>query len=370
MVQLPQEQHGAGKVGPSAPRPSADLTEFLRRAIAAGASDVILSAGAAPALRIQGDVALQDREPLTAAEVKKLVYGILRDDQIARLEAELELDFSFTLDGRERFRGNAFFQRQSVGAVLRLIPNTIPDIESLNLPPVIEEFAMATQGLILVTGPAGHGKSTTQAAMINRINKTRRAHIITVEDPVEFVHPNLHSVVEQREVGLDTKSFSEALRHVLREAPDVILVGEMRDPESIACALTAAETGHLVIATLHTNDCVQAIDRIVDAFPANQQSQIRTQLSMALLGVISQRLIPRTDGRGRIPSVEILRNTTGVAHLIRDGKSPQIYAIMETHAREGMKTMDAALKELYLRGMITYDEAAGRMRNSVMLDRA
>jgi twitching motility protein PilT len=369
-MQLPHEQHGAGQVGPARPRPDSDLVEFLRRAIIAGASDVILSAGSPPALRIQGDVRIQNAEPLTPAGVKKLIYGILRDDQIARLEAELELDFSFTLDGRERFRGNAFFQRQTVGAVLRLIPDAIPDIESLNLPPIVEEFAAATQGLILVTGPAGHGKSTTQAAMIHLINKGRRAHIITVEDPVEFVHPNLNSVVEQREVGLDTKSFSEALKHVLREAPDVILVGEMRDPESIACALTAAETGHLVIATLHTNDCVQAVDRIVDVFPSSQQGQIRTQLSMALVGVISQRLVPRTDGRGRIPAVEILKNTTGVAHLIRDGKSPQIYAIMETHARDGMKTMDSALKELYLRGDVAYDEAAGRMRNPVMLDRS
>ncbi len=369
-MQRAQEQDGASEVGAPGPRTSADLTEFLRRALSAGASDIILSAGAPPALRIQGQISLQERERLSGDTVRKLVYGILRDDQIARLEAELELDFSFTLDGRHRFRGNAFFQRQSVGAVLRLIPDSIPEIESLNLPPVIEEFALSTQGLVLVTGPAGHGKSTTQAAMIHRINATRRAHIVTIEDPVEFVHPNMHSVVEQREVGQDTKSFAEALRHVLREAPDVILVGEMRDAESISCALTAAETGHLVIATLHTNDSVQAIDRIVDPFPANQQGQIRGQLSMALLGVVSQRLLPRADGRGRIPAVEILRNTTGVAHLIRDGKSPQIYAIMETHAREGMRTMDAALKDLYLRGLITHEEAAGRMRNPAMLHRS
>jgi twitching motility protein PilT len=368
-VQRSQEQHGP-EVTPPAPELPADLTGFLRRAISAGASDIILSAGASPALRIQGEVRLQDREPLSAGEARKLIYGILRNDQVARLEAELELDFSFTLDGRHRFRGNAFFQRQAVGAVLRLIPDSIPDIETLNLPSVVEEFALATQGLVLVTGPAGHGKSTTQAAMINKINRSRRAHVITIEDPVEFVHPNLHSVIEQREVGLDTKSFSDALRHVLREAPDVILVGEMRDAESIACALTAAETGHLVIATLHTNDCVQAIDRIVEPLPAAQQGQIRGQLSMALLGVISQRLLPRSDGRGRVPAVEILRNTTGVAHLIRDGKSTQIYAIIETHANKGMRTMDGALKDLYLRGLITYDEAAGRMRNPDMLDRA
>ena len=365
-----QEQDGPPEVGATGPSPSADLTDFLRRALAAGASDVILSAGASPALRVQGQIVLQNRAPLTPEEVRHLVYGILRDDQVARLEADLELDFSFTLDKRHRFRGNAFFQRRSVGAVLRLIPDTLPEIESLNLPPVVEEFALAPQGLVLVTGPAGHGKSTTQAAMIHRINRSRRAHIITVEDPVEFVHPNLHSVIEQREVGQDTKSFAEALRHVLREAPDVILVGEMRDPESIACALTAAETGHLVLATLHTNDCVQAIDRMVDPFPAAQQNQVRGQISMSLLGVISQRLLPRTDGRGRVPAVEVLRNTTAVAHLIREGRSPQIYAIMETHAKEGMRTMDAALKDLFLRGLISYDEAAGRMRNPTMLDRA
>jgi len=350
--------------------PTGDLTDMLRRALRSGASDVILSSGAPPAYRINGQVVPGGDPPLTPETSRRLVYGVLRDAQVARFEAELELDFAFSLDGRYRFRGNAFLQRGSVGAVFRLVPDSIPEIETLNLPPAVEEFALAPQGLVLVTGPAGHGKSTTQAAMIHRINSRRRAHVITVEDPIEFVHANLLSVIEQREVGQDTKSFAEALRHVLREAPDVILIGEMRDPESIACALSSAETGHLVLATLHTNDSVQAVDRIVDPFPPAQQGQIRSQVSMALLGVISQRILPRADGKGRIPAVEVLRNTTGVSHLIRDGKTHQIYSIMETHAKEGMRTMDAALKDLYLRGAITYDEAAGRMRNPKMLDRA
>ena len=367
----PQEQDdAAAEVGRRESASAPDLTDLLRRALRADASDVILSADSAPALRVNGQITLDGKTPLGAGTVRKMIYGVLRSEQIARFEAELELDFSFTLDGRHRFRGNAFFQRQAVGAVFRLIPGAIPEIETLNLPPVIEEFALAPQGLVLVTGPAGHGKSTTQAAMIHRINRRRRAHIITVEDPVEFVHTNVQSVIEQREVGLDTKSFAEALRHVLRETPDVILVGEMRDAESIACALTAAETGHLVLATLHTNDCVQAIDRIVDPFPGAQQNQVRGQLSMCLLGIIGQRLLPRADGRGRVPAVEILRNTTGVSHLIRDGRTPQVYGMMETHAKDGMRTMDAALKDLCLRGLITYDEAAGRMRNPAMLDRA
>ncbi len=353
-------------LSPNAPL---DLVEYLRAAIGAGASDVILSAGAAPALRIDGQLVLKG-EPLGAKQTQELVYGLLKTHQIARFEADKELDFSFSLDGRHRFRGNAFYQRGTVGAAFRLISDRIPTLDSLNLPPVVEEFALAPQGLVLVTGPTGHGKSTTQAAMIDLINTRKKAHVVTIEDPNEFVHANKRSVIEQREVGEDTLSFAEALRHILRESPDVILVGEMRDTESIGCAISAAETGHLVIATLHTNDVVQAVDRLLDAFPAHQQDQVRGQLAMCLLGVISQRLLPRADGKGRSPAVEILRNTPGVSHLIRDGKTHQIYAIMETHAREGMRTMDAALKDLYLRGLIAYEEARNRMRNPALLDRA
>jgi twitching motility protein PilT len=263
-----------------------------------------------------------------------------------------------------------FFQRGTVAAAFRLVASKVPTLEELNLPPVVEEFALAPQGLVLVTGPTGHGKSTTQAAMIDVINKRRKAHVVTIEDPIEFLHTNKMSLIEQREVGDDTLTFAEALKHVLREAPDVILVGEMRDPESIACALTAAETGHLVIATVHTNDAVQAIDRLLDSFPPHQQGQVRSQMSLSLLGVLSQRLLPRKGGKGRVPAVEVLRNTAGVAHLIREMKTPQIYAILETHAKDGTRTLDGALKELYLRGFVEHEEARSRMRNPSLLDRS
>ncbi len=346
-----------------------DLVDYLKSAIAQNASDVIISAGASPSYRVDGVLVMAKSPPLTAKETQALVYGVLREIQIARLEKDRELDFSFELEGKRRFRGNAFYQRNTVAGVFRLISESVPALDTLNLPAVIEELAMAPQGLIVVTGPAGHGKSTTQAGMIDLINLRRRAHIITIEDPIEFVHVNKKCVIEQREIGEDTLSFEDGLKHVLRESPDVILVGEMRDPESIACALTAAETGHMVITTAHTNDCVQAVDRLLDVFPAAQQSQVRAQLSMSLLAVIGQRLLPRADGKGRIPAVEILRNSHGVAHLIRDEKTPQIYAMMETHGRHGMRTMDSALKDLYMRGLISYDEAKGRMRTPALLDR-
>ncbi len=248
-----------------------DLVELLKRAVAGGASDVILSAESVPCFRVNGDLVPTRGEALTGEGTRKLVYAVLNEAQVARFERDKELDFSFTLEGQHRIRGNAFFQRGSVASVFRIIPSTIPTVQELNLPPVVEEFAMAPQGLLLVTGPAGHGKSTTQAAMIQAINRRRKAHVITIEDPIEFVHANDQSVIEQREVGEDTHSFAEALKHVLREAPDVILVGEMRDAESIGCALTAAETGHLVIGTVHTNDAVQAVDRLLDSFPSHQQ---------------------------------------------------------------------------------------------------
>jgi twitching motility protein PilT len=306
---------------------------------------------------------------LAPEDVKKLVYGVLADPQIARFEREKELDFSFTLRAKIRFRGNVFMQRGSVGAAFRLISWTIPTLAELQLPPIIADLALAPQGLVLVTGPTGHGKSTTQAAMIDLINGKRKCHIVTVEDPIEFLHAAKLSVIEQREVGDDTHSFANALKHVLRQNPDVILVGEMRDPDSLSAAITAAETGHLVISTLHTNDCAQAVDRIIDSFPAYQQNQVRSQLSMALLAVFAQRLLPRADGKGRIPAVEILRNSAAVANLLREGKTHQIYSIMETHAKDGMKTMDAALKELYLKGLVGYEQARRNMRNPMNLEK-
>ena len=346
------------------------LLEVLRKAVETGASDVVLSADCPPCLRVLGELTRLRGDVLTAEGTKTLVYGLLNESQVAKFERDLELDFSFTLQNEHRFRGNVYLQRGSVAAVFRLIPAKIPALQELSLPPVIEEFAHSAQGLVLVTGPTGHGKSTTQAAMIDFINRRRKAHVITIEDPIEFLHGNLQSVIEQREVGDDTRSFAEALKHVLREAPDVILVGEMRDPESIACALSAAETGHLVIATVHTNDAVQAVDRLLDSFPPHQQPQVRSQMSLSLLGVVAQRLVPRKDGAGRIPAVEILRNTAAVAHLIREGKTHQLYAVLETHARDGMKTLDSALKDLYLRGVIEYEEARKRMRNPSLLERS
>ena len=346
-----------------------DLVEVLKKALDAGASDVIISADSVPCLRINGELTRLRTDALTGEGTRKLVYAMLNEAQIAKFEREKELDFSFSLHGQHRFRGNVFWQRGTVGAAFRLIPSRIPTLEELSLPAVVEEFAMAPQGLVLITGPTGHGKSTTQAAMLNLINRRRKAHIVTIEDPIEFIHANEQSVIEQREVGEDTLSFAEALKRALREAPDVILVGEMRDPESIACALSAAETGHLVIATVHTNDAVQAVDRLLDSFPPHQQGQIRTQMSMSLLGVMAQRLIPRRDGKGRVPAVEVLRNTAAVAHLIREEKTHQLYAVLETHGRDGMKTLDAALKDLYLRGQIEFEEARQRMRNPSLLER-
>ena len=342
-----------------------DLFEFAAQK---GASDLILTSSCPPILRIMGEMRMLAGDPLSPDEVKGLVYGILDDSQIARFEADRELDFSLFVRNVHRFRGNAFMQRGCVGAVFRLIPDTMPALSELGMPPVLEEFAMMNQGLVLVTGPTGHGKSTTQAAMINIINERRRCHIVTIEDPIEFVHRNRNSIVEQREVGLDTRSFSNALRHVLRQAPDVILIGELRDLDTISAALTAAETGHLVITTLHTNDAVQSIDRLVDIFPPHQQNQIRSQLALCLLAIVAQRLVPRADGKGRVACVELMRNVSATSHLIREGKIHNIYTVMETSARDGMCTMDASLKQLYMSGIITRDEARRRMRNPELLN--
>ena len=342
---------------------SVDMGELFEFAAEKGASDLILTVGTPPILRINGEMRILAGDQLPAEEVKSLVYGILDDSQIAAFESERELDFSLFVKGAHRFRGNVFLQRGCVAAVFRLIPDGMPSLSELGLPTVLEEFAMCAQGLVLVTGPTGHGKSTTQAAMINIINERRRCHIVTIEDPIEFVHKSRNSIIEQREVGLDTHSFSNALRHVLRQAPDVILIGELRDLDTISAALTAAETGHLVITTLHTNDAVQSIDRLVDIFPPHQQNQVRSQLALSLLAVVAQRLVPRADGKGRTVAVELLRNNSASAHLIREGKIHNIYTVMETGARDGMCTMDASLKQLYLMGAVSREEARRRMRN-------
>jgi twitching motility protein PilT len=327
------------------------------------ASDLLISAGAPPILRINGQLFRSRTDALTPEQTKKLIFDFLTDEQRERFEKNRELDFSLASGRKHRFRVNVYMQKQAVTAALRPIPEIIPHFEELGLPESTKELVDARQGLILVTGPTGHGKTTTQAAIINHINDKRACHIITVEDPIEYVHTHKRSIVDQREVGEDTTSFNSALKYVLRQDPDVILIGEMRDLETIKAALTAAETGHLVLATLHTNDAIQTVDRIIDVFPGTEQQQIRFQLSMTLLAIISQRLLAKSDDNGRILACEILRNNTAIANLIRDGKTHQVYSVMETSARDGMLTLDRSVKELYEQGHISFEEAIATMRN-------
>jgi twitching motility protein PilT len=351
-----------------------DMKDILEKAAELSASDVILTRGSTPVYRVHGKLIEMDGPPLSSERLKQILFGLLSQDQIAHLERQKELDFSFNVVGKGeggrtlRFRGNCFYQRYSIGAVFRLIPTKIPTLEELGLPIILGQLALSRQGLVLMTGPTGSGKSTTLAAMIDIINRNRKAHIVTIEDPIEYVHRNRHSVIEQREVGEDTLSFPTALRHVLRQDPDVILIGEMRDLETISAALTAAETGHLVLATLHTNDCIQSIDRIIDSYPSHQQSQVRSQLSLCLAAIANQRLIPTFDGKGRVAALELLINTLPVANLIREKKLHQIYGVMETSSKDGMITMDKAVKDLYLRGKVSITEARSRMRNPTLLE--
>jgi len=341
---------------------SVDLATLFARADKEKASDIIFTAGMPAILLVNGRLCRLGKTALPAEEIRELLYSILDREQIAVLERERELDFSITFGESLRFRGNAFWQKGSLGAALRLVPKVIPTPEELGLPSVILELAEYAQGLVLVTGPTGHGKTTTQAAMIDHINQTMAKHIVTIEDPIEFLHTNSHSVIEQREVGTDTLSFNSALRHALRQAPHVILIGELRDLETVSIAMTAAETGHLVMATLHTNDAAQAVHRIIDMFPSHQQNQVRAQFASVLLAIVSQRLLLGTQKDKRVLACEVLRNTTAVAALIRDDKVEQIMGMMETQAKLGMVTMDAAIKSLYLAGKITEVEARKHMR--------
>jgi twitching motility protein PilT len=347
-----------------------DIRRFFDAALKSNASDLLFTAGSPPCARVNGEIVYFDMPALSAEEVRRLVYAVLTQEQVARFEEKLELDFSISYRDTVRFRGNAYRQRGCVAAAFRLIPSKIPTLEELGLPPVLRELALHPQGLLLVTGPTGHGKSTTQAALIDIINSERRCHVVTIEDPIEYLHFSRRSVIDQREVGEDTRSFADALRHVLRQDPNVIQIGEMRDLETISTALTAAETGHLVIATLHTNSAVQSCDRIIDVFPPHQQNQVRTQLSFCLLAIVSQRLLPRADGKGRVAAVEILRNHPAVANLIREGKTQQLQTVMETQGRLGMQTMDAAVKRLYRDGIITRETATRNMVNPSMLGEA
>lgn len=327
------------------------------------ASDLIISAGAPPVLRVNGQLMRTKGDPLTPEQSKRLIYGFLTAEQKKEFEERKELDFSLAVGRKHRFRVNVYSQKQSVTAALRPIPEEIPSWKELGLPDYVEQIAAANQGLVLVTGPTGHGKTTTQAAIIDLINETRPCHIITIEDPIEYIHFHKRSIVDQREVGGDTHSFIDALKYVLRQDPDVILIGEMRDLETIQAALRAAETGHLVLATLHTNDAIQTVDRIIDVFPAGNQQQVRFQLSMVLLAILSQRLLPRQDGEGRVLALELLKNTTAVANLIREAKTHQVFSVMETAQKAGMITLDKAVKELYMDGVISYEEAVANVRH-------
>ena len=337
-----------------------DITDILRLAADKGASDIILAAGLPPQFKLSGAYDAQGFEPLSASDTRKLMYSMMNERQQRIFEEKRELDFSFALGDKARFRVNAFMQRGNVGGVMRLIPTTVRTIAEMGLPQTVIDIANAPRGLVLVTGPTGSGKSTTLASMIDHINTTKKLHILTIEDPIEFMHPNKASIINQREVGSDTLSFDDALRAALRQAPDVILVGEMRDYETIKAAVTAAETGHLVMGTLHTNSAPESIDRIVDVFPEEQQEQIRVQLANNLVAVMTQQLLPRADGQGRVLAYEILLANPAVRALIREGKAFQITSVMQTGAREGMVTMDAYLAGLFRRHLITYDKGLER----------
>ena len=337
---------------------SAFLADLLVTVIDRGCSDLHMTAGAAPTVRRNGQLVALDEYPvLTPQLIQKTLYAILSQKQRERFEENLELDFAYSLPGRARFRVNLYKQRDAVGAAFRLIPYEIRRLEDLGLPAGVGEFAMLPRGFVLVTGPTGSGKSTTLASIVDLANRKRRDHIMTCEDPIEFLHMHKGCLVNQREVGEDTWSFKNALKHVLRQDPDIILVGEMRDLETIEIALTAAETGHLVMATLHTQDAAQTIDRMIDVFPPSQQQQVRVMLSGALQGVVCQQLVKTADGRGRAVAAEVMVATPAIRNLIREGKTHQIYSALQSGARHGMSTMDSNLAELVKKGRVTYETA-------------
>jgi twitching motility protein PilT len=347
------------------PAPQITLSELLKKLAELGGSDLHITTNSAPQVRIDGHLRpLDGYKPLTSADTKQLAYSVLTDAQKHRFEENLELDFSFGVKGLSRFRANIFNQRGAVGAVFRAIPYEIKPFEALGLPPVVQKMCDKPRGLILVTGPTGSGKSTTLAAMIDKINAGRHEHILTIEDPIEFLHNHKSCLVNQREVNADTRSFSDALRTALRQDPDVVLVGEMRDLETIESALRIAETGHLTFATLHTNSAASTINRIIDVFPSEQQSQIRAQLSLVLEGILCQALLPRADGHGRAMALEILVPNAAIRNLIREDKVHQIYSMMQTgQDKYGMQTFNQALATLYHKRMISLDMATQRSSN-------
>src|SRR3954453_13387294 len=331
-----------------------DFADLLMEVISRRASDLHLAAGAPPSVRVRGRLTPMEGYPkLTPTDTREIIYSILTNDQRQRLETGWQLDFAYSIPGVARFRVNAYFQRSALGAAFRTIKAEILDIDTLGLPAAVQEFTRKPRGFVLVTGPTGSGKSTSLAAMIDSINASREEHIMTVEDPIEFLHSHKKCIVNQREIGSDAQSFNMALKGALRQDPDVILVGEMRDLETISTALTAAETGHLVFATLHTQSAPQTVDRIIDVFPTAQQSQVRMQLSVALQGIMTQQLLPTADGSSRVVGCEVLVPTPAVRNLIREGKTHQIPSAMQTGSAVGMQTMDSALAQLVRAGKVT-----------------
>ena len=346
------------------------LNELLHLMVEQRASDLHLKVGSPPRLRIHGEITLLSSwQPLDAGTMERVIETMTTDEQRDKFATENELDFSYSIPGLARFRVNLFRQRDQVGAVLRTIPLKILTLKELGFPPILTELALKPRGLVLVVGPTGSGKSTTLAAMIDLINSTQKSHIITVEDPIEFWHEDKMSYVNQRHVSQDTRSFAMALRQSLRQDPAVILVGEMRDLETTTAAITAAETGHLVFATLHTSGAAQTVDRIIDIYPGEQQAQIRMQLSMTLQGIISQTLLPRRDGTGRVCAMEILIGTPPIRNLIREGKTHELPSIIQTGASAGMQTLEDALRALYQRNLITRETALGAANNPEGLER-
>lgn len=340
-----------------------EIRKMLLLCIENSASDLHITENEPPILRIDGKLYRTDHPKLTKQSLKTAIYAVLTDVQKEMLERDLELDFSLALPGLDRFRVNVHIQRGSVEAAFRRVPLEVPSIADLGLPPMVLELARKPNGLVLVTGPTGVGKTTTLAAIVNLINSERECLIITIEDPIEFIYSNKKSVIKQREVYSDTRSFAQSLRHALRQDPDVIIVGEMRDLETISTALTAAETGHLVLATLHTPDAPQTVERIIDVFPPHQQQQVKLQLADSLQGVVSQLLLPHASGKGRVLATEIMVATPGIRNLIREQEIEQIPTLMQTGSKYGMKTMDKCLKELTQKGIVTLDTAMSKVKN-------
>ena len=334
------------------------LHQLLKTMIERGASDLHITTGTAPQMRIDGTLIPLDLPPLGPPDTKRLCYSVLTEAQKHRFEEDNELDLSFGVKDLSRFRANIFMQRGSVAGAFRTIPFKILSFDELGLPPVVQELASKPRGLVLVTGPTGSGKSTTLASIVDKINTDRHEHIVTIEDPIEYIHPHKHCIVNQREVSADTESFKKALKYILRQDPDVVLIGEMRDLETIEAALTVAETGHLCFATLHTNSCVQTINRIIDVFPSHQQPQVRAQLSFVLEGILSQQLLPKASGKGRALAIEIMVPNPAIRNLIREDKVHQLYSQMQVgQGKSSMQTMNQCLYQLYTRKQITLDDA-------------